>query len=135
MRNEKKIKLGSKEILLRPTFENMIATENEVGGISYLAWRFANISAKGATIEERLKNLPTMTEMAKIIYLNQASVNPTDENLKKYSLQEIWAMVLEEGLSTVKDSLTDYISLMAAGNKHQEELTEEEKKSLTITTP
>ena len=128
MRNEMILKLGSEEILLRPTFENMLATETKVGGLSYLAWRFTKVANKGSSMEEKYRNLPSLTEIATIIYLNQASTDPQDPEKKKLSMEKIWELVLVEGLNLM-GPLTDFISIMAAGNKYQGDVSESEKKS------
>lgn len=122
-RNEMEIKLGPEKILLRPTFENIAATESNVGALQYLAVK----SSRG--IKDPKHGL-SMSEIAQIIYYNQAATDPTDVNKKKYSLEQIWDLTMQEGLYLFQPILI-FLARMTAGNKYAniEGLTEEEKKS------
>lgn len=134
------IKIGGEEILLRPTFENIAAMESNVGGVSYLGWKFSRNVTKDANgkfntdVGQLAKNLPSMSECAKIIYYNQASTKQDDPNQKKYSLDEIWDKVLASGSSAVIGSITIYITKLLAGDKLNsiDTLPDAEKKSSPI---
>jgi hypothetical protein len=138
-RNEMEIKLGGNTILLRPTFENIAAMEENVGSVMWLTWKFSRgvrFTKEGkpdptaSSQEQSIKAIPSLTECAKIIYFNQASSKADDPNLKKYSLEEIWEMVLETG-AAVATKVIEFLGKVAAGGKAQntEEPTESEKKS------
>lgn len=132
-RNELEIKLGSETILLRPTFENLSAMESEVGGIAYLGWKYSRGVGLGKkeVSEEAIKSFPTLTETAKIIYHNQLATDPDDSTKKKFSLEEIWDMVLVEGAACAKHVVL-YIAKITAGDKMRdstEEISDDEKKS------
>lgn len=122
-RNEMEIKLGPEKILLRPTFENIAATEANVGALQYLAVK----SSRGM---KDPKHGLSMSEIAQIIYYNQAAVNSEDVTKKKFSLEQIWDLVMQEGLYLFQPMLV-FLARMTAGNKFAslEGLTEEEKKS------
>jgi len=120
-KNEMNIKLGGEEILLRPTFENVASMEAKLGGIAYLAWKLSR-SATNPSV------LPSLTDLAQIIYFNQAATKADDQTKKKHSLDEVWALVQEEGLGVVKP-VTEFLARIAAGNKMQSELTENQKKN------
>lgn len=125
-RNEMEIKLGGQLILLRPTFENIAAMESSVGSVNWLTWKFS----RGHGTESAVKNMPSMTDAAKIIYFNQASTKPEDSNQKKFSLEEIWDLVQAEGGSVIKHVII-FLGRLTAGNRAIEidELSEGEKKS------
>jgi hypothetical protein len=137
-RNELEITLGSEKILLRPTFENLAAMESDLGGVAFLSWKFSrglrmeNGKVDPNSVNElSLKSLPSMTETAKIIYYNQAATKPEDPTQKKYSLEEIHQMVLEEGAGACKHVIL-FIGKVTAGDKTAQtidEMTPEEKKS------
>ena len=123
-RNELEIELAGEKLLLRPTFENIAAMETKLGGLAYLAWKFS----RGGRDP---KFLPSLTECAEIIYLNQAANNPTDPTKKKFSMEEIWEKVQAEGLGVIKP-ITIFLGRISAGNKmapQVDELTEGQKKS------
>lgn len=122
-RNEMEIKCGSEKILLRPTFENIAATEANVGALQYLAVK----SSRG--IKDPKHGL-TMSEIAQIIYFNQAATDPSDVTKKKFSLEQIWDLTMQEGLYLFKPILI-FLARMTAGNKYSDldGMTEEEKKS------
>src|SRR5690606_7558027 len=105
-RNELIVKLGGEEILLRPTFENISSMESNLGGVAYLGWKFSRgvvigkdgkPDLSGGNTERAVKSLPSMNEVAQIIYYNQAAVKPEDPTQKKYSLEEIWEKMLKNG--------------------------------------
>lgn len=124
-RNEREITIGGEKILLRPTFENVAAMEENVGGLSFLAWKYSRAGADGGA-----KALPGLAECAKIIYFNQAATKPDDPTQKRLSLEEVWELVSAEGVGVIKPVL-EYLGRMTAGRKGDEvnELTEKEKKS------
>ena len=126
-KNEMEIKLGQETILLRPTFENISDMESNVGGLTYLAWKFSRGLALGGT-QEAIKLMPSITELAQIIYYNQAARKEDDLTLRKYSLEDIWVLVQEEGIKLTKP-VTEYLSVITAGNKNAAQLPESEKKS------
>lgn len=137
-RNELEITLAGKPILLRPTFENIAATEENVGSINYLTWKFSRgirfkegkVDKNSLNTESAVKSIPSLSECAKIIYFNQAATKPEDPLLKKYSLEEIWAMILEEG-GGIPTKIIMYLGRITAGQKaeNMEELSDEQKKS------
>lgn len=137
-RNELEIDLGGQKILLRPTFENIAAMEENVGSVSYLTWKYSRgirfkdgkVDKNSLNMETAVKGIPSLSESAKIIYFNQAAVKHDDPTLKKYSLEEIWDLVLIDG-TAVAQKIIVYLGRITAGNKAQEieELKEEEKKS------
>lgn len=109
-KNEKVIKLGEVEILLRPTFLNCADLETALGqGLPMLAYSLAQ------------KKLPTMTDLAKVIYFCQA-------DRTKYSLEEIWELVQCEGMM-VAGPVLEFIGQITAGDKTAPELSESQKKS------
>lgn len=121
-RNEKLIKIAGEEILLRPTFENLAATENAVGGLPYLSWKLS----RGI---RHAKEMIGFTDIAKIIYFNQAATKANDVTKKKFSLDEIWEMVQSEGGLNIMPMVMEYIAHVAAGDKMASELSESQKKS------
>ncbi len=135
-RNEMEIKLGEETILLRPTFENIAATEQTVGSISWLGWKYS----RGVTIKDgkvnvgdrAMSSLPPITESTRIIYLNQAATKPGDDTQKKLTLEEVWDLVQMEGSLKVGNLVVTYLSKLTAGNRaidKTEAPTEAEKKS------
>jgi hypothetical protein len=126
-KNEMEIELGPEKILLRPSFENMSDTEANVGGIGYLAFTFSRSSAS-KSIDDSVKQLPPLTMAAKIIYYNQAARKEEDSTLRKFSLEEIWDLVQDEGIKIIKP-ITNYLSIMTSGNKNPTPISDAEKKS------
>lgn len=129
-RNEAVVKLGEEEILLRATFENIASMEEAVGAVSYLGWKYSKahrLSTENAPLSEVIKAAPPLTEIAKIIFYNQAATHPDDETKKKYSLEEIWSMVQAEGIRCINPVVT-YLSILVAGKtaKKEEAKPEEE---------
>lgn len=116
-RNEHEIELAGEKILLRPTFENMAAMEQAVGSLLYLAVKFSGGLKKGGQIE---RSMPSMTECAQIIYHCQAE--------KKLTLEETFDACMDHGLSVTRPVL-EFLTKCSAGNKHQQDLTPDEKKS------
>ncbi len=128
-RNEMIVKLGAEEILLRPTFENVVATETHVGGLAFLAWKFSRGSRAGML--EMAKSMPTLTECAAIIFYNQAAVKEDDQTKKKFSLEQIWELVQSQGMKDVIHAITVYLAKITAGATKVDELENtpsEEKK-------
>lgn len=115
-RNEFQVELAGEKILLRPTFENLAAMEQAVGSLLYLAVKFS----KGMSAQATMATTPTMTECAQIIYHNQAE--------KKFTLEETFEKCMDHGLSVTKQVL-EFLTVCSSGNKHQQDLTPDEKKS------
>lgn len=113
-KNEYKVKLGEKEILLRPTFDNIAALEGDLGGLSWLAWKFT----QGA------RTMPSQTECVKIIFHSQA----LKEGEGHLSLDEIFDLVMDEGLAIVKP-IMEFLTIVTAGNKLAPEMSDKQKKS------
>jgi hypothetical protein len=108
-KNEKVIKLGEVEILLRPTFMNCADLEAGLGyGLPMLAYNLAQ------------KKLPNMTDLAKVIYFCQAE--------RTKSLEEIWDLVQSEGMM-IAGPVLEFIGQITAGDKTAPELSESQKKS------
>lgn len=111
-RNEKQIKLGGVEVLLRPSFENIANLEDSLGfGLPTLSLRLSKMFQRQET--------PKLTDLAKIVFHCQAE--------KKYNLDEIWELCQEEGIESAKDILV-FVSNVTAGNKAAPQLSEEEVK-------
>jgi len=140
-RNEMEISLGGEKILLRPTFENIAAMESNVGSVAWLTWRYSRgvrfkdgkVDKSTMASEAAIKALPALSETAQIIYYNQAALNPNDPTQKKFSLEEIWALVMGEG-AKITSQVVIYLGRITAGNKSEDitelkDLTEAEKKS------
>ncbi len=139
-RNELTIKLGGEEILLRPTFENIAAMESNLGGVNYLGWKYSRglkknesggIDAASIASHEAIKSLPPMSEIAQIIYYNQAARKQDDPTQRKYSLNEIWERLLITGSASLVRTITVYLAKLTAGDKLNaiEDMSDEEKKS------
>lgn len=133
------VKVGPETILLRPTFENIAAMESVVGSVSYLGWKFSRgirqnaeggVDARTLNTAEAIKGMPSMTEVAQIIYFNQAATKENDATRKKFSLEEIWDLVSQEGMRLVLPIMT-YIANITAGDKmaNTDAPSEAEKKS------
>lgn len=135
-RNEMEIELAGVKILLRPTFSNIASMESDVGSVSYLVWKFSRgvqnqnkpTGANPKEMEEAVKYMPSMSEAAKIIFHNQAE--------KKYSIDEIWELVLKSGqISQIIVKCCIFIGkMLSSGNfdeakLSEEPVAEEEKKS------
>lgn len=137
-RNEVTIDLAGEKIILRPTFENIAAMESNLGGISYLGWKFsrgAKLDSNGNPVMDygqAAKNLPSMSEIAQIIYYNQAATKADDPTLKKYSLEEVFNLVVRTGQAKVVAPITMFITKLLAGDKLNpvDDITDEEKKSI-----
>jgi len=107
-RNESMIKVGEVEVLLRPTFENCANLESALGyGIPMLAFNMMN------------KKLPGLTEVAKVIYFCQAE--------KKHTLEEIWDLIMIEGIGSSTQVL-HFIGQITTGDKTQVAVSESELK-------
>lgn len=138
-RNELIIKLGGEDILLRPTFENVSSMESNLGGVAYLGWKFSRGAVKDINgvmdTTKAIKSLPSMSEVAQIIYYNQAAVKSDDPTQKKYSLEEIWDRLLKNGAGgTVVRDVTMYLAKLTAGDKINtiDDMTDAEKKSTVV---
>lgn len=123
VKNEQTVKLGAEEILLRPTFGNLAALETNVGSISYLGWKYGRVfmPRKEISIEEKIKSIPPLTEAAQIIYYCQASVDPNDENKKKFSKEEIWELLRDSKGVKVFEDVALFLSRAGAGGEKKEE--------------
>lgn len=109
LKNEKMVKLGEVEILLRPTFENCANLESSLGyGLPMLAYNLSK------------KQLPPMTDLTKVIYHCQVK--------KEHSLEKIWELVMAEGMG-VAGPILEFIGQITAGDRSQPELSENQKKS------
>lgn len=138
-RNEMKITLGTQEILLRPTFENIAAMEQAVATLSYLGWRFSrgsrlSFQAKQTntqvSLDEMVKSMPSLSECAQIIFYNQATPHPEDPMRKQFSLEEIWDLVQQEG-ATVINPVVAYISRITAGKTRVDDVKAEDESVKT----
>ena len=131
-RNEMEITLGGVPILLRPTFENIAAMESHVGSLAWLTWKYsrgARVTKEGSSLESAIKSLPSLSECAQIIYYNQVATKEGDPTLKKYSLEEIWQLVMQEGMG-LSGKVLEFLGRVASGGKQETEPpTESEKKS------
>jgi len=144
-RNEMIVKLAGEEILLRPTFENIAAMEANVGGVSYLGWKYSRgirtnasgeVDTTSLVSDMAIKSLPSMSEVAQIIYYNQAASKPDDPTQRKYSLEEIWDKMLKNGAGGITRTITIYLARLTAGDRLSvvDDLTDAEKKS-SVTDP
>ena len=113
VRNEKEIQIGDLKILLRPTFEAIANLEAHVGPISDFA------------VQMSKARLPKLTDMAKIIFHCQASVEGREGKL---TLEEIWDAVMQDGIN-ISVPVLSFISVVTAGDKTKVDLTENQKKS------
>lgn len=108
-KNEKVIKLGGVEILLRPTFDNCASLEGDLGyGLPQLAFNMSKAK------------LPAMTDLTKVVFHCQA--------VKKLTREEVWDLVMIEGVGLMTDILV-FIANITTGAKHKVE----EKKSQPAT--
>lgn len=114
-RNEKKIVLDEVEILLRPTFANLATVEGEIGSI-------AGLAIKISTAKDEVSSHLSLSLIAKFFYLMQAD--------KKYSLDDIFQLVLDEGYQSCRVQLLQFFILLTAGKKGMEKIeqAEQEKK-------
>lgn len=120
-KNEKEIKIGGESILLRPTFENLANMESKVGSIAHMAMKLVNFN-------NGMKNVIGISEIATIIFYNQAANDP-DFGTKPKSIGAIYDLVLEEGFYLVIPPLAEYVGGVTRGNKLEPELSEAQKKS------
>jgi hypothetical protein len=123
-KNEVTIKIGGRDILLRPTFENIFSIEHEVANLSHLTWRITNSASRGD-----LKNSLAMTDAAKIIYFGQANKNPENINERELNLSEIWDLVQAEGNLSVSTQIIIFLSKITMGNRNDVELSDNVKKN------
>lgn len=113
-RNEKLVKLGEAEILLRPTFKKIAQTEFKLGSIAGIA-----IKVSG---EDKINSQFPISMIAEIFFINQAE--------EKYSLDQIFDLVLEEGYQSCRAQVLEFLVLITAGKKVNEQLQQDtqEKK-------
>lgn len=125
-RNEMEVIVGGEKILLRPTFENMAAMETKLGSVGYLAYKYgAQVDPNSVNNREQvLKVLPPLTEVAQIIYLNQAK----EPGMKHRDLEEIFQLCLADGIK-VGAQIVLFLVRCTAGNKNAPELTSKQKKN------
>lgn len=121
-RNEMEIELAGQKILLRPTFENLAATESKIGSLPFLAFKYGKgvEISEGGSVKVNPEMLPAMSEIATLIYLNQAE--------KKHSQESVMGLCLEHGLGCARFML-EYVARCTAGNKFAPELSAAEKKT------
>lgn len=139
-RNEIELKIGDKVILLRPTFENLAETESNVGGLSWLAWRFSRgvrvqqsedgtVKPVAEITSETLKDQPSLTEIVKIVYYNQVK---NESGRRELSLEQIFDLIVSTGsFKMVLMKVIVFIGQALSGGDFDEqaEVTEAEKKN------
>ena len=118
-KNEKVIKIGEVSILLRPTFENISRLEAELGGVQYLAFKYAQ-GMEARSKLEKIKFMPQLTECARIIYICQAE--------KTFTIDEVYEK-LQDDFAGVQAGLLQFITGMMGGNKMAPDLSEGVKKN------
>lgn len=107
-RNEKIVNIGDVQILLRPTFENCANLEAALGyGLPMLAFSLSK------------QQIPSLTDLTKVIFFCQAE--------KKYTMEQIWDLVMISGVAITTDILI-FIGQVTAGDKTQVELSEADLK-------
>lgn len=116
-KNEKLIKLGVVEVLLRPDFDNIAALEANVEPLMGITMRMA-----------RAKVGAPLTLLAQIIYYCQAERKENNQELRRYSLEEIWQLVQSQGAS-ITLPVMEFVGGILSGDKNQVELSETQKKS------
>ncbi len=129
-KNEMEIEIGSKKILLRPTFENLAQMESNVGSVGYLSWKFSqgvrknsdgSLDSSSLNSREVIQSLPSLSEITLIIFYNQAE--------KELEKEDIYELIVSEG--AYRDcmiAVTIFIGRMLAGGKKFEEESLLEKK-------
>lgn len=101
-KNERIIKIGEAEFLLRPTFENCAALEGDLKmGLNALAFKLAKAE------------LPLNTDCVKVIYHCQVSD-------KKLTKEEIWMLCFGSWIDVMKEVLM-FIGSITAGDNTQVE--------------
>jgi hypothetical protein len=119
-RNELELELAGEKILLRPTFDNMALTENALGSISYLIYKFGKTLSPDLDKLSMMQSLPPITTSAQVIFFNQAE--------KKYSLEQIYEKCLDEGAKVGAQVLL-FLVRCTSGNKLIKEPSEKQKKN------
>ncbi len=115
-KNELMLMLAGEEILLRPTFDSLTKTENEIGSIASLAVKMSG---------EKINSLQIpFSQIIKIFFLNQAQ-----ERAPK-SLETIYTLCTEEGYSNCFIQLIQFVLLMTAGQKTNENISKEQEKKV-----
>lgn len=122
LKNEFLLSIGGREILLRPTFENMVNTESKVGAIAHLAWRLTQVSPFPT------KQLLGFSEMVMIIYYMQAA-HEKAEGKTPLTMGEIYELAVSEGVIKLVAPLLEFLGKVTAGNKQETELSESVKKN------
>lgn len=126
-KNEQVIKIGAEEILLRPTFENISNLESKMGGVQYLAFKYSlGVTAKANL--DKVKNLPSISDCALIIYFCQAKQNPQDPQEKEFSLEQIFEKI-QGNLKNIPAECLMFLGKMLSGNKMAVDLSEKVKKN------
>lgn len=124
-RNEKRINLAGKEILLRPTFENLANMETKMGGIAYLAWKYGKgVDMTKPNAVASAAALPPISDCAQIFYFNQ--IPPDGE--KPIDIETMLDLCLQEGLKVTTVAL-EFLMGVASGNKNAPAPSEAQKKS------
>lgn len=116
-KNEKIIKLGDVEILLRPTFENLAAFESNVFTLDEFMVRLV----KG--------KLPRLSDLVRCIYFFQAE--------KKFNLEQVNELVMNTTGIQISTQVLPFISKCVGGYENSKDielelntkLSEAEKKS------
>jgi queuine/archaeosine tRNA-ribosyltransferase len=116
-KNEKTIRIGEVEILLRPNFENLSSFESNVITLDEFSFRLV----KG--------RLPSLSQMVQAIFYFQAE--------KKFNLEQINCMVQNDVGFQISSDILSFLSGCVAGYKNKADaeksvekaLTESEKKS------
>lgn len=115
--------MGGEEILLRPTFANMQATEQALGSMPYLAYKYgkgSEIDPVTGKIKVNPDSLPGLADCAKIVFLNQEP--------KKLTQEQVFELVLAEGIKVALPVMT-FLLGCSNGNKLAPDLSPAEKKS------
>jgi len=111
-RNEKLVKLGDAEILLRPSFKKIAQTEFKLGSIAGIAIQVSS--------DDKAKSQFPISMMAEIFFINQVE--------EKYSLDQIFDLVLEEGYQSCRAQVLEFLVLITAGRKVNEQLQQEQQE-------
>lgn len=122
-RNEMEFTIGSQKILLRPTFENISNLESDIGSVSYLSYKFGkgfNLETMKIDQDVAIKNAPSMTETAKIIFHCQAE--------KNFTIEEVFDLCQDEGIKICM-GIVAFLGKIASGNKKAKELNTRQKKN------
>lgn len=109
-KNEKMIKIGEVEILLRPTFENLAAFESTVISLDEFSFRLI----KG--------RLPTLSQLVQAIYYFQAE--------KKLTLEEVNCLVQNNEGVQVNRLILPFLAGCIAGHKNADDAKDSVEKAM-----